>query len=44
MIGACALESDDGERFKISPEVIISWGINDPKPGIPAMERRAIKE
>ena len=45
VIGACALEqSDDGERFKISPEVTISWGINDPRPGIPAMERRVIEK
>ena len=31
VIGACALEqSDDGERFKISPEVIIAGALTTP--------------
>lgn len=29
-------------RFRITPEVIISWGINDTTPGIPKMERRVV--
>lgn len=44
IIGTCSIESrPGGERFRIVPEVIISWGINDPKPGIPAMERRKVE-
>jgi pyridoxamine 5'-phosphate oxidase family protein len=43
VIGSCVVESHDtGERFRISPEVIISWAINDTTPGIPNMERRTI--
>ena len=43
VIGSCTVEShDEGERFRITPEVIISWAINDTTPGIPKMERRAI--
>jgi pyridoxamine 5'-phosphate oxidase family protein len=43
VIGTATTESADrGERFRIVPEVIISWGINDPKPGIPEMERRSV--
>jgi pyridoxamine 5'-phosphate oxidase family protein len=43
VIGSCRIEEyEGGERFRISPEVIISWGVNDTTPGIPAMERRAI--
>lgn len=43
IIGSCVIESHDGgERFRISPEVIISWAINDTTPGIPAMERRTV--
>lgn len=41
--GSAAIEADaGGERFRITPEVIWSWGINEPKPGIPAMERREV--
>ena len=29
-------------RFRITPEVIISWAINDTTPGIPKMERREV--
>ena len=43
VIGSCMVEShDEGERFRITPEVIISWAINDTTPGIPKMERRTI--
>lgn len=43
VIGSCRVEQHDGgERFRITPEVIISWGINDTTPGIPQMERRTV--
>jgi pyridoxamine 5'-phosphate oxidase family protein len=43
VIGSCIVESHGGgERFRITPEVIISWAINDTSPGIPAMERRTV--
>lgn len=43
VIGSCVVEKGpDGERFRISPEIIISWGVNDTTPGIPAMERRTV--
>jgi pyridoxamine 5'-phosphate oxidase family protein len=43
IIGTCVVEkAGDGERFRISPEVIISWAINDTTPGIPTMERRVV--
>jgi pyridoxamine 5'-phosphate oxidase family protein len=43
VIGTCVIEAHgDGERFRISPHVVISWGINDARPGIPAMERRVV--
>ena len=43
IIGSCAVESHGGgERFRITPEVIISWAINDTTPGIPSMERRVV--
>jgi len=41
--GTAVIAVDRGApRFVISPEVIISWGINDTTPGIPAMERRVV--
>ena len=41
--GRARIERDpDGERFRITPEVIWSWGVNEPRPGIPEIERRAI--
>ncbi|MEY3265745.1 MAG: hypothetical protein RLY19_213 [Actinomycetota bacterium] len=44
IIGSAAIESVDGApRFRITPEVIISWAINDTTPGIPKMERRVIE-
>jgi pyridoxamine 5'-phosphate oxidase family protein len=33
----------DGQRFRIAPEVIWSWGINEARDGIPAMERRDVR-
>lgn len=33
---------EDGQRFRITPEVIWSWGVNDPGEGIPRMERRTV--
>ncbi len=43
IIGTATAESaGGGERFRIVPEVIISWGINDTTPGIPKMERREV--
>jgi len=43
VIGTCVIEEHGGgERFRITPEVIISWAINDTTPGIPAMERRTV--
>ncbi len=42
--GRCVIEaSTNGERFRITPERIVSWGINDTTPGIPKMERRTIE-
>lgn len=35
-------EEPDGERFRITPEVIWSWGVNEPRAGIPEMERRRV--
>ena len=32
-----------GQRFRISPEVIWSWGVNEPVAGIPAMQRRTVE-
>jgi pyridoxamine 5'-phosphate oxidase family protein len=44
VIGTAVIEDGDGSpRFRISPEVIISWAINDTTPGIPAMERRKVR-
>ena len=43
VVGSCIVESHDGgERFRITPEVSISWAINDTTPGIPTMERRPV--
>ena len=41
--GAARIETDaGGQRFRITPEVIWSWGINEPAPGIPQIERRSV--
>ena len=43
IIGTAVIEEFDGSpRFRISPEVIISWALNDTTPGIPKMERRKV--
>jgi pyridoxamine 5'-phosphate oxidase family protein len=43
IIGNAVIEDVGGSpRFRISPEVIISWAINDTTPGIPKMERRKV--
>ncbi len=43
IIGTAVVEDSDGSpRFRITPEVIISWAINDTTPGIPKMERRTV--
>jgi pyridoxamine 5'-phosphate oxidase family protein len=36
-------QGPDGERFRITPEVIWSWNINEPAEGIPTMERRDVR-
>lgn len=44
VIGSVAIEEAGGSpRFRITPEVIVSWGINDTTPGIPKMERREVR-
>ena len=44
IIGAASIEDVDGSpRFRITPQTIISWGINDTTPGIPTMERRTAR-
>jgi len=41
--GSVRIEDDaDGQRFRITPEVIWSWGINETSAGIPRMERREL--
>ena len=41
--GSARIESGpDGERFRISPEVIWSWNINDVTDGIPEVTRREV--
>jgi len=43
VIGTAIIEVfEGGERFRISPRVIVSWAINDTTPGIPKMERREV--
>lgn len=43
IIGSAAIEEVDGApRFRITPEVVISWAVNDTTPGIPKMERRTV--
>ena len=43
IIGTAVIEEVNGSpRFRISPEVVISWAINDTTPGIPKMERRKV--
>ena len=43
ILGRTTIEKTaNGEQFRITPEVIISWAINDTTPGIPKMERRVV--
>ena len=43
VIGTAVVEDGDrSPRFRITPQVIISWAINDTTPGIPKMERRQV--
>lgn len=43
IIGVASIETLDGApRFRIKPEVIISWALNDTTPGVPRMERRVV--
>jgi len=43
IVGTAVIEEFNGSpRFRISPEVIISWAVNDTTPGIPKMERRKV--
>ena len=41
--GSVVIEDDAaGQRFRITPEVIWSWGINDAVAGIPSIQRRTV--
>lgn len=41
--GSARIENDAaGLRFRIAPQVIWSWGVNEETPGIPRMERRQV--
>jgi pyridoxamine 5'-phosphate oxidase family protein len=41
--GSVVIEDDSaGQRFRITPEVIWSWGINDAVAGIPSIQRRTV--
>ena len=41
--GSVVIEDDTaGQRFRITPEVIWSWGINDAVAGIPSIQRRNV--
>ncbi len=41
--GSVAVEAHEGgERFRITPEVIWSWGVEEPAAGIPQMTRRTV--
>ena len=41
--GSVVIEDDTaGQRFRITPEVIWSWGINDVVAGIPSIQRRNV--
>jgi pyridoxamine 5'-phosphate oxidase family protein len=42
--GSVRVEEDaGGQHFRITPEVIWSWGINEAKAGIPQIERREVQ-
>jgi pyridoxamine 5'-phosphate oxidase family protein len=43
ILGSVTIEAGEGSaHLRIHPEVIVSWGINSPAPGIPKFERRAV--
>jgi pyridoxamine 5'-phosphate oxidase family protein len=43
IIGTAVIEVIDGSpRFRIRPEVIVSWALNESGPGLPRMERRVV--
>ena len=43
VFGSVVIEDDTaGQRFRITPEVIWSWGINDAVAGIPTIQRRNV--
>ena len=43
VFGSVVIEDDAaGQRFRITPEVIWSWGINDAVAGIPSIQRRTV--
>lgn len=42
VIGTATIEDGPPPQFRITPAVIISWGVNDTTPGIPKMERRSL--
>ena len=45
IIGSATIERPNGApRFRITPDVVISWGINDTTPGVPTMERRTVRD
>jgi len=44
IVGTVAIEENEGApQFRIHPQVIISWGINDTTPGILTMDRCMIE-
>ena len=44
ILGIAAIEETGGTpRFRVTPQVVISWGINDTSPGMPSMERRSLR-
>ena len=44
IIGTATIEERAGSPcFRIRPDVIISWAINDTTPGLPKMERRKVR-
>lgn len=42
VIGTGSVEDGPPPIFRIAPAIMISWGINDPTPGLPSMERRVV--
>jgi pyridoxamine 5'-phosphate oxidase family protein len=43
IVGTVTIEENGGPaQFRIHPQVIISWGVNDSEPGAPMMQRRVV--